>query len=123
MSLLKILLADDNKEIKESLVRALFEDYQVDFASDADEEIAMARNNRYALIITDNDMEDGYGNSGIYAIEQIRKFDKKVPIIFYTASINKETFAKAREKGANETMSKPCRLSEMRAVIGKYLKE
>ena len=58
MKQIKVLVADDNVEYRNSIVRAVFGDYETDVASNADEEIEKARNNHYSLILTDNQMED-----------------------------------------------------------------
>lgn len=118
---LKVLIADDDARYRTDLAKALFEDYETDFASNADEEIEKARQNKYALIMTDNHMEDGYGNSGIYAIEEIRKFDKEVPIIFHSANSAFEISIEALQKGANEVASKMVDLDELENIIEKYL--
>jgi len=123
MSLVKVLVADDDIEYRNSIVRALFCGYEVDFASTADEEIEKARQNQYSLILTDNQMEDGYGNSGIYAIEQIRKFDKEVPIIFHTADTAFDVSVEALAKGATEVVSKRTGLGELQKTVRKYLTE
>jgi len=120
-SLAKILIADDKVDYRKSIAAALFSDYETDFASNADEEIEKAKQNQYSLILTDNQMEDGYGNSGIYAIGQIRKFDKKVPIVFHTADNASEIFMEALLVGANEAMSKITNLEGYEKVIKKYL--
>ncbi len=121
MTIQKILLADDDEQYKQSLKRALFGDYDVDFASNADEEIKKARENTYSLIITDNKMNDGYRNSGIYAIQEIRRFDTKTPIIFHSSNTSVDLSFIALSKGANEVIPKTLSLSKLRESIKKYL--
>lgn len=101
----KVLIADDNADARELIARVM-SSYEIDFALTADEEIVKAKQNQYFLILTDNNMEDGYENSGLYAIEQIRKFNKKVPIFFLTSALTDDLRNLAQKKGANEAMEK-----------------
>lgn len=116
----KILIADDNTEYRNSLARALKGDYEIDFASNAKEEIEKAKKNEYEIIITDNNMEDGHSDSGLYAIEQIRKAGRKTPIFLSSASLSEEVKKKAKALGADEIVGKPLSLKDIKEKIAKY---
>ncbi len=117
----KVLIADDNVKYRSRIAGTLFQNYETDFALNADEEIEKAMQNKYVLIVTDNQMQDGYGSSGIYAIEQIRKFDKETPIILNTANTSLDIAIEALQKGANEVVNKRIDFDEFREILGKYL--
>jgi len=122
MSIVKILLADDDCDYRTFLTKRLFNSYDIDFASNADEEVEKAKENKYSLIITDNKMHDGHKNSGIYAIEQIRMFDKEVPIIFHTGDNDLSILIDAITKGASNAIFKNESCTNLKSVLGKYLK-
>ncbi|MBU4070151.1 MAG: response regulator [Nanoarchaeota archaeon] len=102
----KILIADDEIIYRNILAQALFENYEIEFASNADEEIEKSKQNKYLLILTDNQMNDGYGNSGLYAIEQIRKHDKNTPIYLHSGGLTNKIKTKALSLGANDVFKK-----------------
>ncbi|MBU4069777.1 MAG: response regulator [Nanoarchaeota archaeon] len=117
----KVLIADDDVEYRNILDKIFFKNYETDFALNANEEIEKAKQNEYALIVTDNQMKDGYGNSGIYAIEQIRKFDKETPIVLNTSNTALDIAVEALQKGANEVTNKRLDFEKFREMLGKYL--
>ena len=103
----KVLIADDNESYRRSL-KMLVEThgYKVDIAKNADEEIAAAKKGEYALIVTDKDMEDNYGNEGgIYAAKEIRKSGNKTPILLSSAALSDKDVEKLKEFNI-ETCSK-----------------
>ncbi|MBS3134696.1 response regulator [Candidatus Woesearchaeota archaeon] len=112
----RILLADDDVEYRSAIANALFS-YDVDLALNANEAIEKTKNNMYALIILDNNMEDGYGDSGIYAIEQIRRFDTKTPIFLHTADLTDYIKNSALRLGANDVFSKMISVRELKEKI------
>ena len=58
---------------------------------------------------------------GIEALEEIRKRDKKTPIIIITSSSTREAAIDAIAKGANEYILKPFEWDELKAKIQKVL--
>lgn len=121
MAMKRVLIADDEPSIRAIIAQALHESgYDSDFACTADEEIARAAGNEYSVIITDNNMEDGRGNSGIYAIREIRKTDGKTPILFMTGNPSEQIMAEAVSAGATETFYKPFRVSDVLERVRTY---
>jgi two-component system, NtrC family, response regulator AtoC len=58
---------------------------------------------------------------GIEALEEIRKRDKKTPIIIITSSSTREAAIDATTKGANEYILKPFEWDELKAKVQKVL--
>jgi DNA-binding response OmpR family regulator len=56
---------------------------------------------------------------GIEALEEIRKRDKKIPVIIITSSSTREAAIDAVAKGANEYVLKPFEWEELKAKIQK----
>jgi len=97
---MKILIADDNEDYRKSIKRFLEDDkYKIEEAGNSDEAIKMAQKERYDLIVTDNDMRDGYKSSGLRVIEEVRKSEKnkKTPILFSSSYIPEEIEEKAKK--------------------------
>jgi len=117
----KILIADDTRFYRVSYGIALRKDYDVDYASNVDELLEKTLNEEYSLVLTDNLMGFGYDNSGLYAAEEIRKKDKKIPIILNTSELTDKVKEKARELGINKVLEKPLDLLELREIIKDYV--
>ena len=56
---------------------------------------------------------------GIEALEEIRKRDKKIPVIIITSSSTREAAIEAIGKGANEFLLKPFEWDELKTKIQK----
>jgi two-component system response regulator AtoC len=56
---------------------------------------------------------------GIEALEEIRKRDRKIPVIIITSSSTREAAIEAMAKGANEYVLKPFEWEELKAKIEK----
>lgn len=119
MSLRKILIADDEEITRKALTRYLSFYGEVHQASNAEQAIVLARENSYSLIITDNQMNDGHGDSGIYATRIIREFDTSTPIVIHTADLTDKIKEEGLKSGANEVLKKE--ISILRTAIDKYL--
>jgi DNA-binding response OmpR family regulator len=79
----KILVVDDDPAIRKSFVLALEDSgFQVDTSESAEEGITMHKENTYELIFLDLKMP---GKDGVYALKEIRKKNKTVPIYIITA--------------------------------------
>ncbi len=116
-----ILLADDDEEFRRSFRRNILNGYGVTEVADADGLVEEARRGGYALIITDNRMEDGHEDSGIYAIREIRRFDAGTPIILQSASVDERLRQRAIDAGASAVLSKiSARIADYRRIIEEY---
>ncbi len=116
----KLLIADDDPYYR-LMLGTLFRDYDTLFASNTEELIEKARKKESSLIITDNQMNDGYGDSGIYAIGEIRKFDPDVPIIFHSSDNSMKTSLKATLTGATHIVTKQSGIRELYRTAKYYL--
>ena len=64
-----VLLVDDSAVSLRGMARVLREHWEINLASGAEEALVLAKNNSYAVVITDCDMP---GRDGIWLLEQIR---------------------------------------------------
>ena len=100
-----ILIIDDNK-INQKITKKILEGkhFKCSIASNGEEAIALAKENKYQLILMDINMPklDGYE-----ATKAIRLFDKKTPIIALTAIEASEVREKIITVGMNDLILKP----------------
>lgn len=116
----KILIADDDDEIREILSILLNGDgYQVDTVSDGDEAAALV-DETFSLIILDVNMPK---QSGFFACTEIRK-KTMAPILFLTARSQESDKAMGFAAGGDDYLSKPFSNAELlmrvKALIRRY---
>ena len=116
----KILIVDDEKDIREMLkVILLKEGYFVDAASNGNMAIDMAKKEKdYELIIMDIIMP---GLNGIETSAKIREFSN-CPILFLTAKSTDEDKIKAYGSGGDDYLVKPFSRVELKLRIQALLK-
>ncbi|MDR2094862.1 MAG: response regulator [Treponema sp.] len=120
----KILIVDDIS-INIEVARSLLELYQtdIDTALSGKEAVQLAEKNNYDIIFMDHMMPemDGIEAAGLIREEENRSSRRNVPIIALTANAlagMKEMFI---ENGFNDYISKPIEISQMDAVMAKWI--
>ncbi|WP_432735514.1 PP2C family protein-serine/threonine phosphatase [Maridesulfovibrio sp. FT414] len=118
----KILVVDDSATMRNFLTRVLEGDYDVDTASDGLECIARYEQGRPSVILLDLMMPlmDGFD-----VIARIRNDigDQEVIIIVLTGQDEQEIKAKALNSGANDYLTKPFHVVELRARVGVAIRQ
>src|SRR6266850_7103066 len=114
---LKFLLVDDEEDILE-VVQDRLEAYgfTVVTAGTGLEALHKLAREKFDGIFLDVKMPE---MGGIEALEEIRKTDKRTPIIIITSSSTQELAIEAIAKGANEYVLKPFEWEELKAKIEK----
>ncbi|HZQ05383.1 MAG TPA: response regulator transcription factor [Anaerolineae bacterium] len=109
---MKILLADDDNEVVD-LLRYIFhrEGYHVLTASDGMRAWQSFQLESPDLLILDTQMPK---QSGIDVLRAIRS-QSRVPIMMLTVAADEESIVRALEFGADDYLTKPFRLAELRA--------
>ncbi len=116
---MRILIVDDNKEIRE-LLKTGFESemFVVDTAENGEKGSYMARTNEYDIIILDNIMPK---KTGAEACAEIRKAGRKTPIILLSVESSPEEKIRVLGLGADDYVAKPFSFRELlervRAVL------
>jgi CheY-like chemotaxis protein len=114
---LKVLVVDDEKDIVE-VIQDRLEAYgfTVATAGNGLEALKKLSTEKFDGIFLDVKMPE---MGGIEALEEIRKRDKKIPIIIITSSSTREAAADAVAKGASDYVLKPFEWEELKAKIEK----
>ena len=117
----KILVVEDNK-INQMITRKILEKNKMicDVADNGEIAVEKARNQDFDLILMDIHMP---GISGIEATEQIRLFDKEIPILALTAVTIDENIDEFHEAGFNDIIPKPYKVEEFFQKIHNGLKQ
>ncbi len=111
---MKILVVDDEKTIVKGIKFNLErEGYEVDACYDGEAAIELARTEQYAVILLDLMMPKV---DGLEACQQIRQFSN-VPIIMLTARSEDGDKLMGFESGADDYVTKPFNIMELKARI------
>jgi signal transduction histidine kinase len=106
-----VLVIDDNAENR-ALAQATLEDegYRVELASSGEEGIAAFARIHPDCVLLDVRMP---GLDGIATCRRLRELGADVPILFFTAQRDVDTFDRAREAGGDDYLTKPVRTTEL----------
>lgn len=120
----RILAVDDNSVNLELLTRQLeILGLQVDGAEDGEKAITLWQASDYDLIITDCNMpvKDGYTLTKEIRNIETFSYQKRIPIIGYTANVLSEETERCLSIGMDEVLIKPARLTNLRQTLLKWL--
>jgi len=115
-----VLVVDDNADMREYLARTLGLYWNIIVASDGEEALALARQHRPDLVLTDVMMPglDGFG-----LLRQLRGDDelKATAVVLVTARAHEESAIEGLLAGADDYVAKPFSSRELVARIGAQL--
>lgn len=112
---MKILIIEDDLDISSYIRNNFIEDsFTVDVARNSSNGSYMARTNFYDVIVIDYALPD---RDGISLCVELRESGIETPIIFLTNNKEMRKRISALEKGADDYMTKPFALEELRARI------
>jgi len=120
MTPLHILVAEDDRHIREGLVDTLeSEGYRVTWAADGRKAAELLKNSRFDLVLLDIMMPE---KSGYDLCRDIRSQDTETPIIMLTAKGEEIDKVLGLELGADDYITKPFGLHELLARISAVLR-
>ena len=115
-----ILVADDNADMRQYLVRMLSERYDVQAVPDGEAALAAVRQHAPDLVLTDIMMPrlDGFG-----LLHQLRDDPqtRTIPVILLSARAGEESRIQGIEQGANDYLIKPFGARELLARVQTHL--
>lgn len=114
----KILVIDDEISVQESFRNFLKREYALVFASDGEEGLRRFQEISPDLILLDLIMPR---MDGMAALKRIREADEKIPIIMLTATRMIKTAVEAIKAGADDYLTKPFDLEELKWLLAKTL--
>lgn len=121
MTARKILLVDDDDDLREALSGqlALYEEFEIKTEASATDCIKAVRNSHIDLLIMDIGLPDMDGRE---AVKLLRKGDFRAPIIMLTAHDTDSDTILGLESGANDYVTKPFRFAVLLARIRAQLR-
>jgi len=111
----QLLLVEDDRAIRTVLRDALQNDgHQVTTAADGDEALAALRSRKFDLLVLDVLLP---GPSGLEILQAVRKRDQKTPVLLLTARSSEGDKILGLELGADDYVTKPFSLRELRMRV------
>lgn len=118
----KILLVDDDNDLREALAEqlGLYEEFLISSADTSAKGIALVKADAYDLVIMDVGLPDMDGREGV---KIMRKSGFKGPIIMLTGNDTDADAVLGLESGANDYVTKPFRFAVLLARIRAHLRQ
>jgi two-component system OmpR family response regulator len=116
---MKLLCIEDNVELVESLQQFLTSGANVDNASNGRDGLDLAAKNKYDAIILDLGLPD---MSGLDVCLELRRGGAQTPILILSATQDANTKVALFEAGADDFLTKPFVIAELRARLFALLK-
>ena len=122
MAARKILICDDDRDLREALVEqlSLYEEFETRDTDGATKAIAMARAEPVDLLIMDVGLPEMDGRE---AVKLLRKGGFKAPIIMLTGHDTESDTILGLEAGANDYVTKPFKFAVLLARIRAHLRQ
>lgn len=114
----KILIVDDEKNIRITLKHGLSKNYELDMAINGDEAIEKLKTHNYDLMLLDINMP---GKDGMEVLRILHSMDIKINIIMMTAYGTIERAVEAMKLGAVDFISKPFSPAEIEGAIAQVI--
>ena len=119
MAEIALLLVDDEEFFRKNVAEELAQTgYSVDCARNLEEARALLAARVYHLALLDVRMPDG---NGLDLLAEIKEGSPSTEVIMLTAFGTVEEGVRAMKQGAHDFLTKPCKLSELEAVLEKAL--
>jgi two-component system, NtrC family, response regulator AtoC len=115
--MMKILVADDDSNLRKVLVSELIEEgFKVDAAESGTNAVTLLESDEYDVLLLDLTMP---GLGGMEVLKKIKTLDLPTEVVILTGNATISTAVEAMKLGAYDYLTKPFKLVELRAVLGK----
>jgi len=116
----RVVLADDNRDMREYVQRLLERRYEVTAVSDGEQALAEALKNPPDLVLTDVMMPNLDGFQLLKALRQHEE-TASLPVIMLSARAGEEAESEGMEAGADDYLVKPFTARELMARVGAHI--
>jgi len=117
-----ILVAEDNEANQKVILRQLaLLGFTADVAGDGREALEKWGSGEYALVLADLHMPEMDGYQMAAAIRAAESGYRHIPIIALTANALRDEAEHCRDAGMDDYLSKPARLTELKAMLDKWM--
>lgn len=117
---MKILIVEDEKDLRESLAEGLrLDGYAIDSCGDGETADELAFSENYDLIILDLNLPK---MDGIEVLKNIRKQNKQINVLVLSARAALNDKIIGLDEGANDYMTKPFHFAELQARVRSMLR-
>ena len=117
---MKLLIVEDDRMLSALVRRALVEEgHTVDVAADGEEAEALAFVNDYDAIVLDLMLP---GKSGLQLLQELRQEGRGTPTLILTGRRDKQDVVRALDLGADDYLTKPFDLDELKARVRALLR-
>jgi two-component system response regulator AtoC len=117
----QLLVVDDDPQMQFFLKEALErQEYAVRVMGSAEEALDALKDERFDLILMDVRLP---GISGLEAVDEIQKADRRTPIIIMTAHGSRDSALDAVRRGAYDYFTKPFSLDELEIIVRRALEK
>jgi signal transduction histidine kinase/ActR/RegA family two-component response regulator len=118
---LRVLVVEDHP-INQKLVGVLLArmECQVSYCENGEQAVQQVQQQPYDLILMDVNMPIMDGLVATRRIRALPTAAARIPIVVVTADVMNEAQAQALSAGANDFISKPVKLDQLRSVVAKY---
>jgi DNA-binding response OmpR family regulator len=111
----RILCTEDDPDTRDFIVLLLSgHNYEVVTSASSPESVHLARTQRFDLYLLDNWLA---GSSGVELCKELRSFDSKTPILFYSGAAYDKDKEQALDSGAQGYLTKPADGDELVAEV------
>jgi DNA-binding NtrC family response regulator len=118
MSRKRILIAEDEAKMRRILELNLKGRYDLDFAGNGQEALALIQTKAIDLVLTDMKMPV---KDGIALLHDVKRMKPSLPVVLVTAYGSVESAVKAMKEGAYDYIVKPLKMDEIDVVVEKAL--
>jgi len=112
--MMKILIVEDDYRLAKGMVDALQSQHIIELAFDGHEALELVHDNSFELVILDLYLPD---IPGINVCKKLRSYGHNMPILVVTGEQKSSVVVKLLDAGADDYLTKPFHLDELRARI------
>ena len=119
----RVLIVDDEEEIRKQLRWALADDYEIMEASNKEAALNLVREKRPHLVTLDIGLEASSQNAceGMELLGEVLAIDPRLKVIMLTGNDNRELTLRAIKIGAYDYYVKPINLEELKVIFKRAL--